>query len=121
MGDIDKVKNKVVRSIDGKLKVGEALDAYTRLTPIEQQDYEVLVNKLTQEFVDPIQKRKFSSNFDYNKRKEGQKIKAFMMEMKHDMDRYSELPAYIGTGNNRTPNGQKTQGVRRFLAGKTKI
>ena len=123
-----KVQDEIVRSIAGKLKIGTALDAYDRLTPDEKKDYKLLVQKLTEEFIDPHEKRKFNECHDYNKRKKGQTLKDFMQVIIGDMDRYSDLPNEIlvsvpGVGNapatNRSiPNPEKEkQGVRRFRAG----
>ena len=122
-----KVQDEIVRSIAGKLKIGTALDAYDRLTPDEKKDYKLLVQKLTEEFIDPHEKRKFNECHDYNKRKKGQTLKDFMQVIIGDMDRYSDLPNEIlvsvpGVGNapatNRSiPNPEKEkQGVRRFRA-----
>ena len=123
-----KVQDEIVRSIAGKLKIGTALDAYDRLTPDEKKDYKLLVQKLTEEFIDPHEKRKFNECHDYNKRKKGQTLKDFMQVIIGDMDRYSDLPNEIlvavpGVGNapatnSSIPNPEKEkQGVRRFRAG----
>ena len=64
-----KVQDEIVRSIEGKLEVGTALDAYDRLTIDEKKSYKLMVQKLTEEFIDPHEKRKFNERHDYNRRK----------------------------------------------------
>ena len=124
----DKVQEEIVRSIAGKLKIGTALDAYNRLTVAEKSSYKSLVQKLTEEFVDPQEKRKFNECHDYNKRKKGQSLKDFMQDIIKDMNRYTDLPDEIlvavpAVGNipattTSIPNPEKEkQGVRRFRAG----
>ena len=63
-----KVQEEIIRSIAGKLEVGTALDAYDRLAPEEKEDYKLMVQKLTEEFIDPHEKRKFNEHHNYNKR-----------------------------------------------------
>ena len=99
---------EVVRSISGKLESGPALDAYERLEDAAKTDYEQLVKCLTEEYLDPQEKRKFIENFSYNKRKKGQSIKEFMHEIIKDMNRYSGIP-------DGTP--KEKEGVRRFKNG----
>ena len=122
----DKVKKEVLRSISGKLSVGSALDAYERLSADERKDYSKLVTALTNEFVDPHEKRKFNENMVFNRRKKGQKLKEFMQDVKKDMKRYSSLPAKITVveGTAQAPTTRvidnpeyERQGVRRFRAG----
>ena len=123
-----KVEDEIVRSIAGKLKVGTALNAYDRLEDADKKSYTSLVQKLTEEFVDPHEKRKFNECHDYNKRKKDQSLKDFMQGIIEDMNRYSCLPSEILTavpaaGNvaattKMIPNPEKEkQGVRRFRAG----
>ena len=83
----DKVRAEVVRSISGKLSVGSALDAYNRLEDPDKTNYERLVAKLTEEFVDPAEKRRFNEDMSYNKRQKSQSLKKFMQEIKKDMNR----------------------------------
>ena len=59
----DKVRAEVLRSISGKLSVGSALDAYDRLEDADKANYDRLITKLTEEFVDPAEKRLFNENF----------------------------------------------------------
>ena len=99
---------EVVRSISGKLESGPALDAYERLEAAAKTDYEQLVRRLTEEYLDPQEKRKFIENFSYNKRKKGQTIKEFMHEIIKDMNRYSGVPDGIP---------KEKEGVRRFKNG----
>ena len=61
MTENDKVREELVRSISGKLSVGSALVAYNRLFDVDKDDYEKLIAKLTEEFIDPAEKRKFKS------------------------------------------------------------
>ena len=123
-----KVQDEIVRSIEGKLEVGTALDAYDRLTIDEKKSYKLMVQKLTEEFIDPHEKRKFNERHDYNRRKGGQSLKDFMQDIIRDMNRYTDLPHEIltivpGVGGapettTLTPNPEKEkEGVRRFRAG----
>ena len=123
-----KVEDEIVRSIAGKLQVGSALNAYNRLAEDDKNSYSALVQKLTEEFVDPHEKRRFNECHNYNKRKKGQTLKEFMHCIIKDMNRYSCLPDEIltalpGIGNaaattTMMPNPEKEkQGVRRFRAG----
>ena len=123
-----KVEDEIVRSIAGMLEVGTALSAYDRLTTDEKKSYKLMVQRLTEEFIDPVEKRKFNERHNYNKREKGQSLKDYMQVIISDMDRYSDLPNEIlvsvpGVGNapatNRSiPNPEKEkQGVRRFRAG----
>ena len=123
-----KVQEEIIRSIAGKLEVGTALDAYDRLAPEEKEDYKLMVQKLTEEFIDPHEKRKFNERHNYNKRKGGQSLKDFMQDIIRDMNRYTDLPHEIltvvpGVGNapettTLTPNPEiEKEGVRRFRAG----
>ena len=123
-----KVEDEIVRSIEGKLKVGTALNAYNRLAEDDKKSYSALVQKLTEEFVDPHEKRRFNECHNYNKRKKGQSLKDYMQGIIEDMNRYSCLPDEILTavpavGNaaattTMIPNPEKEkQGVRRFRAG----
>jgi len=102
------VDAEVVRSISGKLESGPALDAYERLDAATKLDYELLVSKLTEEYLDPQERRKFIENFSYNKRKKNQSIKEFRQEIIKDMNRYSGAP------EGRT---KEKEAVRRFKNG----
>ena len=129
LADDGKVRAEVVRSISGKLAVGSALDAYNRLSAEDRGAYDKLIPKLSEEFVDPAEKRKFAGNFDFNKRKKKQTLKEFMQEIKKDQNRYSSIADKItvqtpaaAAGAAATvalvPNPEKErQGLRRFIAG----
>ena len=114
----DLVNAEVVRSISGKLQCGAALDTYNRLEIAVKTNYEPLIEKLTQEFLDPQEKMKFIENFSYNKRRKGQSIKEFMQEIIKDMNRYSGMPDNVVVGGASAPNRTKIkEGVRRFKRG----
>ena len=117
--DTTKIEDEIIRSISGKLAVGAALDAYDRLEPDDKNSYAKLVEKLTEEFLDPHEKRKFNENFGYNTRHKGQSIKEFLQEVKKDMTRYSRLPEMVVTaGGGVTKNpAREAEGVRRFKEG----
>ena len=124
MTENDKVREELVRSISGKLSVGSALVAYNRLFDVDKDDYEKLIAKLTEEFIDPAEKRKFNGNISFNRRKKGQTVKEFMHEVKKDMNRYSTIADKISVS---TADGaamvsvsnpaKEREGVRRFRAG----
>ena len=114
-----KIEDEIIRSISGKLAVGAALDAYDRLETDDKNSYAKLINKLTEEFLDPHEKRKFNADFGYNTRHKGQSIKEFMQEVKKDMTRYSRLPetvVMVGGGVTKNP-AREAEGVRRFMEG----
>lgn len=115
----EKVRAEVVRSISGKLSVGSALDAYNRLDDPDKTDYDRLSAKLTEEFVDPAEKRVFNEDMSYNKRQKGQSLKEFIQEIKKDMNKYSTIPDKVpAAGGGMIDNPEKErQGVRRFRAG----
>ena len=116
----NKIKEQVVKTISSKLTTGSALDAYNRLLPNEKTNYQTLVERLTEEFIDPHEKCKFNESIGYNVRKKGQSLKDFMQIVKRDISRYSDLPDEIFTrqGGAGSPNPEKVrQGVRRFRAG----
>ena len=114
----DLVNAEVVRSISGKLQCGAALDTYNRLEAAVKADYEQLIPKLTEEFLDPQEKMKFIENFSYNKRRKGQSIKEFMQEIIKDMNRYSGMPDNVMVGGASVPNQTKIkEEVRRFKRG----
>ena len=116
----NKIKEQVVKTISSKLTTGSALDAYNRLLPNEKTNYQTLVERLTEEFIDPDEKCKFNESIGYNVRKKGQSLKDFMQIVKRDISRYSDLPDEIFTrqGGAGSPNPEKVrQGVRRFRAG----
>ena len=115
----DGLKRELLRLIPGKLALGEATDAYERLTPEEKADYGTMVARLKEEFTDPRAEKRFNENMSYNKRKKGQSVKAFMHEIKKDMKRYSDTPATIYRADGSVvPNPEREkQGVRRFIKG----
>ena len=117
--ETDKVNEEVVRGISGKLTVGTALDAYLELSEVEKADYKQLVARLTAEFCDPIEKRKFEDNLAYNKRKSGQSLKDYKQTIVKDMNRYSSIPAKIpdGAGGSVSNPEKEKQEVKRFRAG----
>ena len=118
--EADKVKAEVIDRIGGQLSVGTALDAYIRLEPDEKADYSLLVKKLTEEFVDPLEARNFNENLRFNKRKVGQSLKDFEQAIKKDMKRYSTLPEKVrnAAGDADVDNPEyERQGVRRFRMG----
>ena len=88
------VNNEVVRSISGKLQVGTPLDAYNSLDAADKSDYNRLIKKLTEEFTDPQQQKRFTEKSDFNKRKVGQSLKGFMQEIKKSQNKYSELVSH---------------------------
>ena len=113
------LKRELLRLIPGKLAIGEALDAYDRLTVEEKADYGAMVARLKEEFTDPRAEKRFNENTSYNKRKKGQTLKAFMQEIKKDMKRYSDTPATVYRAGGvviSNPEREK-QGVRRFIRG----
>ena len=117
--DRDQLRTELLRLIPGKLALGEALDAYDRLTPEEKADYGTMVARLKEEFTDPRAEKRFNENTSYNKRKKGQALKAFMQEIKRDMKRYSDTPATVYRAGGvviANPEREK-QGVRRFIRG----
>ena len=114
------VQTEVIDQLAGKLSVGTALDAYTRLPDADKADYTRLITKLTSEFVDPIEARNFNENLEYNKRKKGQTLKDFEQAIKKDMARYSTLPAKVmnAAGDALVENPEREiQGIRRFRMG----
>ena len=70
--DRDQLRVELLRIIPGKLAIGEALDAYDRLTAEEKGDYGSMVARLKEEFTDPRAEKRFNENTSYNKRKKGQ-------------------------------------------------
>ena len=114
-----KLEEEVVRSISGKLAVGSPLNAYNRLTTADKKDYKKLVARLTEEFTDPREKKRFNACSHYNVRKKKQSLKDYMQAIIKDMDRYSYTPANIITvAGGIVPNPEReTQGVRRFIEG----
>ena len=115
----EKVKEEVVHSIAGKLTVGSALDAYSRLTAAERNNYNMMVARLTDEFTDPLKRLNFRRKSDYNKRKKGQKLHDFIEEIKWDVTRYSGLQNKITQDDGTEAENPKKEreGVRRFKAG----
>ena len=114
----DEVQAEVVRSISGRLQTGQALDAYHRLTQTEKDNYDQLIKKLTEEFIDPQEKQKFLEDFEYTKRRKGQSIKDFIQDIKKDMGKYSDMPDYHMNGQTRVENAAKVrEGIRRFRKG----
>ena len=119
MEERDKLQREVLRTIAGKLSVGTALDAYDRMSDAEKQDYNRMVAKLTEEFTNPREKKRFNDNMSYNKRKKGQTIREYMQDIKNDINRYSDLPATVfRVDGGIVPNPEREkQGVRRFIKG----
>ena len=119
LDETDKVKAEIVRGISGKLSVGTALEAYLGLSEAEKSDYAHLVARLTAEFCDPIEKRKFEDNLAYNKRKAGQSLKEYKQAIVKDMNRYSSIPAKItnAAGTQEDNPEKEKQEVKRFRAG----
>ena len=114
----EKTKSEVVRTIDSKLSVGPALNAYNRLKVEDRDDYDRLVSRLMEEFTDPREKQRFNDSRRYNIRKKGQSLKDFMEEIKNDLKRYSDIPATILTVNGSIPNPEREKdGIRRFVEG----
>lgn len=115
----EKLEEEVVRSIAGKLAVGSALDAYNRLSFDEKSNYDMLISRLTEEFIDPRAKKKFNACLHYNVRQKRQFLKDFMQEVIKDMGRYSYVPATVldATGDEIPNPERETQGVRRFIEG----
>ena len=108
----------IVKIISGKLKSGAPLDTYNGLTDTEKGDYDQMVSRLTEEFLDPQEKDRFNESFSFNKRKKGQSIKDFIQEIKKDQNRYSGMPDYITVGNDQVENRAKVvDGIRRFRKG----
>ena len=117
--DKARIDAQIVKSISSRLEVGSALDAYNRLDPQDKTNYEALVQRLTEEFIDPHEKGRFNENIRYNIRKKGQALKDFMQAVKRDMNRYSDLPdeVYDRAGAASANPEKIRQGVRRFRAG----
>ena len=117
-GQDTEVNDEVVRAISGKLKPGTPLDTYNRLPAAITANYARLVERLTQEFLDPGEKRKFLRNFSFDKRKKGQSIQEFMQQIVNHQNRYSGMPDKITVGNSSVDNNAKVKdGIRRFLTG----
>ena len=94
------------------------MDTYNRIEVAVKANYEPLIEKLTEEFLDPQEKMKFIENFSYNRRRKGQSIKEFMQEIIKDMNRYSGMPDNVAVGGASVPNRTKIkEGVRRFKRG----
>ena len=115
----DEVNAEVVQGISGKLKPGTPLDTYNRIPEDIKANYDQLVEKLTQEFLDPQEKRKFLRDFSFNKRKRGQSIQEFKQEIMNYQRRYSDLGAdKIMVGQDSVDNEAKVRdGIRRFMTG----
>ena len=118
LDDKDVFEEEMCQSIPARLSVGEALNAYNRLTTAETKDYNLLRRRLTEEFTDEHEQRLFRENMGFNRRKKGQKLNEFAQEIKDDMSRYSGLPDKVTEGGAEVANPAKEQeGVRRFRAG----
>ena len=112
------VNAEVVRSISGKLQVGTPLDAYNTLPAEVKNDYDRLIRKLTEEYIDPQEQERFVENLAYNKRKAGQSLKEFQNEIKKDQNKYLDMKDMIGEGDAATINLAKVHdGIRRFKKG----
>ena len=119
LNEARKVENEIIRSISGKLAVGPTLDAYNRLPDGDKTNYQNLIKRLTDEYTDPQQKKKFNSSTKFNVRKKAQSIKDFAQDIKTDMDRYSDTPATVlqVSGGIIANVERERQGVRRFIQG----
>ena len=117
--ETDKIHDEVVRSIPGKLAVGSALDAYYRLDNNEQMDYNCLVARLTEEFIDPRARKSFNKSMSFNVRRKSQSLQDFAEEIKKDVKRYSYIDAtvYLADGTLVSNPEREKNGVRRFTAG----
>ena len=114
----DEVKAEVVRSIGGRMSVGRALETYNGLPNTVKENYAQMVAKLTEEFVDPNEQRKFNDNMAYNKRQSGQSLEDFMYVIKKDMNRYSTLPPKVAVNGVEVDNPEKEkEEVKRFKVG----
>ena len=114
----DEVKAEVVRSICGRMSVGRALETYNGLPNTVKGNYAQMVAKLTEEFVDPNEQRKFNDNMAYNKRQSGQSLEDFMYAIKKDMNRYSTLPSKVTVNRVEVDNPEREkEEVKRFKAG----
>ena len=108
----------IVKIISSKLKSGAPLDTYNGLTNTEKGDYDQMVSRLTEEFLDPQEKDRFNESLSFNKRKKGQSIKNFIQEIKKDQNRYSGMPDFISVGDDQVPNRAKiVDGIQRFRKG----
>ena len=87
----DQINAEVVRSISGKLQCGTPLNAYNRLTQAKKDDYADLVKALTDEFLDPQEKRKFINDTGFNKRNKGESLKDFAQRIWEDQSRYGDM------------------------------
>ena len=114
----DEVNAEVLKSISGKLMSGTALDTYNRLPQATKDNYDLLIDTLTSEFLDPQEKDRFNENFGYNKSRKGQSLKDFMQEIIKDRNRYSGMPEYVTVNDARVKNATKIKdGIRRFRKG----
>ena len=112
------LKEEVLLSISGKLMPGPTLDAYLGLSDEVKGNYDQLIRKLTEEFLDPQKKQGFLNDMAYNKRKKNQALKDFKQEVDRDMAKYSDMPEYIEVGDDKILNdAQVREGIRRFCAG----
>ena len=110
---------EILLSISGKLSSGAALNTYDRLTDNKKESYDLLVQRLTEEFSDPQAKRRFNAKLDFNTRKKGQSIKEFVEDIKRDVGRYSTLTSHVTSavrGVVENPD-RENDGVRRFIEG----
>ena len=114
----EQVNAEVVRSISGKLQCGTPLNAYNRLTPAQKDNYADLVKALTDEFLDPQEKRRFIDDTSYNKRNKGESLKDFAQRIREDQNRYGDMLDTVREGENDVPNKAKIKdGIRRFKRG----
>ena len=115
LDDKNELEEEMCQCIPARLSVGEALNAYHRLTSAEAGSYNLLVSRLTEEFTDKHEQRLFREKLGYNKRKKGQKLKEFAQEIKNDMSRYSGLSDKITINGAEIANPEKVrEGIRRF-------
>ena len=114
----NEVNAEVVRSISGKLQCGTPLNAYNRLTQATKTNYADLVKALTNEFIDPQERRKFTNDTNYNKRNKGESLKDFAQRIREDQNRYGDMKDTVREGDVDVPNKAKIMdGIRRFKRG----
>ena len=96
----NQVNTEVVRSISGKLQCGTPLNAYNRLTQAQKNNYADLVKALTNEFLDPQEKRWFTDDTSYNKRNKGESLKDFAQRIRENQNRYGDMLDTVREGEN---------------------
>ena len=114
----EELQEEIVKFISGKLASGPALTTYNDFPEATKTDYDLLIKALTDEFLDPQEKYRFNENLEYNKREKGQSIKEFMQNIIADQNRYSDIPEFVGSGDNKTKNPTRLKdGIKRFRKG----